>query len=99
MGGARLGTWITPMGIIDSSLFACGVLAWTRSPGTVAIPSGIDSITIYSQSIAGHVYQGIFSLDELTANEGRFSGTVLSQTGEVLFEMTSYRATLVKSTH
>lgn len=99
MGGARVGTWLTPMGIIDSSLFACGVLAWTRNPGTVAIPSGIDSITIYSQSIAGHVYQGIFSLDELTTNEGRFSGTVLSQTGEVLFEMTSYRATLVKSTH
>ncbi|MCU0710518.1 MAG: KR domain-containing protein [Pirellula sp.] len=99
MGGERVGTWLTPMGIIDSSLFACGVLAWTRNPGAVAIPSGIDSITIYSQSIAGHVYNGIFSLDELTANEGRFSGTVLSQTGEVLFEMTSYRATLVRSTH
>ncbi len=98
LGGDRVGEWLTPMGVIDSALFACGILAWTRDSSTVAIPSGIDGIRIYSQSSAGHAYLGIFTIDQLTANEGRFSGMVQSQDGEVLFEMTSYRATLVKST-
>jgi 3-hydroxymyristoyl/3-hydroxydecanoyl-(acyl carrier protein) dehydratase len=97
LGGERTGEWLTPMGVIDSSLFACGILAWTRDRGSVAIPAGVAAIHIYGQAIPDHVYQGIFSLDDLSAHEGRFSGTILSESGKVLVQMRGYRATLVKS--
>jgi len=100
LGGKRPGKWMTPMGVIDSALFACGVLAWTRDPSLVSIPAGVESISIFGQAEPGCAYQGIFSLDKMTANDAYFSGTILRDSGEVLLQIKGYRASLIKtSTH
>lgn len=97
LGGERPGEWITPMGVIDSALFACGVLAWTRDSSLVSIPAGVESISIYGQVIPGCTCQGIFSLDKMTLSDGHFSGTILRDSGEVLVQIRGYRASLVKT--
>lgn len=96
LGGNRIGDWILPMGVIDSALYACGVLAWVRDYSGVAIPAGIESIVIHRQTIADEYYSGSFILDKLTENEGFFNGNVYDSTGRLVLELNGYIATIVR---
>jgi acyl transferase domain-containing protein/NAD(P)-dependent dehydrogenase (short-subunit alcohol dehydrogenase family) len=96
LGGDRIGEWILPMGVIDSALYACGVLAWVRDYSGVAIPAGIESIIIHRQTVADEYYSGSFTLDNITDNEGFFSGTVYDSSGRLVFELSGYKATIVR---
>ena len=96
LGGERTGEWLIPMGVIDSSLYACGILAWLRDYMAVAIPAGIESITIHRRALENERYAGSFVVDSLSDNMGVFSGKVFDSSGKMLFQLDGYKATIVK---
>lgn len=96
LGGDRGGQWFIPMGVVDSALYACGILAWLRDYMAVAIPAGIECLTIYGRAVENERYAGSFVVDEMSDRVGVFSGKVFDSNGRILFQLERYKANLIK---
>jgi hypothetical protein len=96
LGGDRGGQWFIPMGVVDSALYACGILAWLRDYMAVAIPAGIECLTIYGRAAENERYAGSFVVDEMSDRVGVFSGKVFDSNGRILFQLERYKAKLIK---
>jgi acyl transferase domain-containing protein/NAD(P)-dependent dehydrogenase (short-subunit alcohol dehydrogenase family) len=95
LGGAREGSWISPMGIIDSSLFACGILAWVRDPSLAAIPLGVDSMTIVGECKVGEQLFASIELKSFEKSKAIFDIDIRDQAGGCVALLRGFQATLV----
>ena len=95
LGGNRWGTWISPMGVIDSSLFACGVLAWIRDPSLAAIPLGYESIMVHGQCKDGEELFAGIQLKSIDKSQAIFDIEITNRTGESIVSLLGFHTTLV----
>ena len=95
LGGAREGAWISPMGIIDSSLFACGILAWIRDPTLAAIPLGVDSMTIVGECNAGEQLFASIELKSFEKSKAIFDIEIRNQAAGCVALLRGFQTTLV----
>ena len=95
LGGAREGSWISPMGIIDSSLFACGILAWIRDPSLAAIPLGVDSMTIIRECNVGEQLFASIELKSFEKSKAMFDIEIRNQAGGCVAMLRGFQTTLV----
>jgi len=95
LGGAREGAWISPMGIIDSSLFACGILAWIRDPSLAAIPLGVDSMTIVGECNAGEQLFASIELKSFEKSKAIFDIEIRNQAAGCVALLRGFQTTLV----
>lgn len=95
LGGKREGSWISPMGIIDSSLFACGILAWIRDPSLAAIPSGVDSMTIVGECNLGEQLYASIELKSFEKLKAIFDIEIRNQAGGCVALLRGFQTTLI----
>jgi acyl transferase domain-containing protein/NAD(P)-dependent dehydrogenase (short-subunit alcohol dehydrogenase family) len=95
LGGAREGSWISPMGIIDSSLFACGILAWIRDPSLAAIPLGVESMAIVGECKVGEQLFASIELKSFEKSKAIFDIDIRDQAGGCVALLRGFQATLV----
>jgi len=95
LGGNRQGLWLTPMGVIDSSLFACGVLAWTHDPSLAAIPQGIESITIQGACSLGEQLLACIEMKSFEKSKAEFDIEIRNQAGGRVASLLGFQTTLV----
>lgn len=95
LGGTREGSWISPMGIIDSSLFACGILAWIRDPSLAAIPLGVDSMTIVGECNVGEQLFAFIELKSFEKSKAIFDLDIRNQAGGCVALLRGFQTTLV----
>jgi malonyl CoA-acyl carrier protein transacylase/NAD(P)-dependent dehydrogenase (short-subunit alcohol dehydrogenase family) len=95
--------WISPLGAIDGTLFACGIAKWLEDSASVAIPSGFSRL-VGSPSCPTdeELFTAVKLIDEqqLAGNgqlQAQFDAITYTKDGTVRFAIHGYTAAVLKS--